>query len=258
MHFEIQTYKATAPGAAGAAATANTGDSLIIKNGKGVIKTLASWASRQVAGFAQVITPSSHDTTRGYRAGLAIDIAQLFVPLGMSLEFQPQEAIAETIAGSAVAGDIELDSHLIYYADFPGINMRSISAAQLESRTDVLTTVTSNVAAVATGEYSQEVITADSDLLKANRDYAVIGMTSTLAAHALTLTSPDFGNVRVGVPGFLRPEVTQQFFSLMSRVHGLPLVPVFNSGNKAQVQVGFVNNENAAANQVTLYLALLK
>jgi hypothetical protein len=258
MHFEIQTYKATAPGAAGAAATANIGDSLIVKNGKGVIKTLASWASRQVAGFAQVITPSSHDTTRGYRAGLALDIAQLFVPLGHSLEFTAQEAIAETIAGSAVAGDIELDSHLMYYADFSGINMRSITYTQLETRTDLLTTVTSTIAAVATGEYAQEVITADSDLLKANRDYAVIGMSPTLACHATTLTSPDFGNVRVGCPGMLRPELTAQFFAAMSRIHSLPCIPVFNSGNKAQVQVGFVGNENAVANTVTLYLALLK
>jgi len=257
MHFEIQTYKATAPGA-GAAATANTGDSLIVKNGKGVIKTLASWGSRQVAGFMQTITPSSHDTTRGYRAGLAIGTAQIGVPLGMSLEFQAQEAIAETISGSAVAGDIELDSHLIYYADFPGINMRSITAGQLETRTDLLTTVVSTIASVATGEYAQEVISTDSDLLKANRDYAVIGMSPTLACHATTLQSPDFGNVRVGVPGFLRPELTSQWFAALSRIHGLPCVPVFNSGNKAQVNVGFVADENAAATTVTLYLALLK
>jgi hypothetical protein len=257
MHIEILTTQATAA-STGAAATANTGDSLVIKNGKGVIKSLCSWASRQVAGFTQTIVPSSHDTTRGYRAGCPIGTGLMTVPLGLSLEFSGQETIAQTIAGSAVAGDIELDSHLLFYADFPGIQMRSISDAQLRSRMDMLLSVESSIAAVATGQYSEEAITADSDLLRANRDYAVIGMTSRTAAHALTLKAPDFGNARIGVPGALRPELGAQFFAMLSRIHGLPVIPVFNSGNKAQVSVGFCADENAAATLVTLHLALLK
>ena len=258
MHIEIVTLKATAPGSSGAAATANTGDSLVVKNGKGVIKTLATWATRQTAGFTQTITPSSHDTTRGYRAGVQAGQAMFTTPLGESLEFTGQETIAQTIAGSATAGDIELDSLLMFYADFPGITMRTITDGHMHSRLDMMTTVEASVAAVATGEYSQEAITADSDLLKANRDYAVLGMSSRTAAHALTIQSPDFGNIRVGVPGFLRPEITSQFFALLSRIHGMACIPVFNSGNKAQVNIGFVADENAAATLVTVYLALLK
>jgi len=257
MHYELLTVKATQPNT-GAAATPNTGDSLTIKNGRGLIQIIAAWGTRQVAGFSQIITPSSHDTTRGYRAGVPISTGSMVLPLGLSHRLQPQEVLAPTISGSNVAGDIELDSFLIHYADFPGISMRSITAEQADSRTETLTTVEASVAAVATGEYSSEAITSDSDLLRANRDYAILGISSRTAAHALTVSAPDFGNVRVGCPGVLRPEITSQWFLLLSRIHKLPLVPVFSTGNKAQINVGFCGDENAAATVITLYLALLK
>jgi hypothetical protein len=257
MHYEIVSALATQPNT-GLAGTALTGDSLTIKNGKGKICILASWASRQVAGFSQLIFPSGHDTTRNYRAGCGIGKANFTLPLGMQIDVEAQELLAPTLAGSNVAADIELDSHLLYYADFPGISMRTLSPAQVESRLDRLTTIESSVASVATGQYFTEAITADSDLLKANRDYAIIGCATRTAVHAVVIQAPDFGNVRVGCPGFLRPEITSQWFMMLSRLHGLPLVPVFNTGNKGQVTLGACDDENAVATLTTLYLALLK
>jgi hypothetical protein len=258
MHFEILTMQATAPGAAGAAAAANTGDSLTVKNGKGKIFVMAGWASRQVAGFSQLVVPSGHDTTRNYRAGCPIGTGLLSMPMDMRMPIDAQEVIAETIAGSATAGDIELDSLLMFYEDFPGINMKTMTPDSVESKVEKFVTIESSIGAVATGQYSEEAINVDSDLLKANRDYAVIGMTSRTAAHALTLKAPDFGNIRIGVPGAIKPEIANQFFFLLSRVHGKPLVPVFNSGNKTQVSIGFCADENASATLVTVYVALLK
>lgn len=257
MHIEIQTFQATQPNT-GAAGTANTGDSLVVKNGRGKIEVISSWSTRQAAGFSQFNTPSSHDTTRGYRVGCAAAIGELTMTIGNSLRVEAQETISSTLAGSNTAGDIELDSLLVYYENFPGIDMRSITPQSAFSRMEKITTVESSVASVATGQYAEEAITADSDLLQANRDYAVLGLSARTVSHALTLRAPDFGNIRVGVPGMLRPEISQQWFVLMSRAHNLPLVPVFNSGNKGNVNVGFVMNENAAATVVTLHLVMLK
>lgn len=258
MHFELITAQATAAAAAGSAGIANTGDSLTVKNGKGKIHTIASWSSRQVAGFSQIIVPSAHDTTRNYRAGVAAAAGALTAPLDMQMKFDAQEVMALTLGENAVAGDIALDSYLIYYENFPGISMRTITPQQAEQRAVKVTTIESAIASVVTGQYSEEAITTDSDLLHANTDYAVLGMSSRTAAHALTLRAPDFGNVRVGVPGNLRPEITNQWFMLLSRIHGLPLVPVINTGNKAQTQVGFCADENAAATLVTVYLMELR
>jgi hypothetical protein len=256
MHFELVSTLATQPNT-GLAGTALTGDSLTIKNGKGKIQMVAAWASRQVAGFTQVIVPSGHDTTRNWRVGVPIAAGQPTLSLGSVMNFEAQETIANTIAGSNVAGDIEQDAFLIYYENFPGINMRAITAQEADRRTKKVLTIESSIAAVATGQYVSEAITADSDLLQANTDYAVLGMSSRTAAHSLTLQGPDFGNIRIGCPGNLRSEVTAQWFALLSRAHNLPLVPVFNSGNKAQTLIGFSADENAAATLVTLHLAML-
>lgn len=259
MHTELVSTVVTAP-STGAAGVALTGDSLTVKNAQrnSYVGVIASWATRQVAGFSQLVFPSGHDTTRGYRSGVAIGAGLLTHPLGTQMELQPQEVLVNTIAGSAVAGDLEQDSFLIFYENFPGISARLISDAELHRRLEKMTTVESSVAAVATGQYSEEAINADSDLLLANRDYAVLGMNSRTAAHNLTLRGPDLGNVRIGVPGNLRPELTTQWFPLLARATGRAIIPVINSGNRASTLVGFSADENAATTLVTLYLALLK
>jgi hypothetical protein len=257
MHYEIVSTIATQPNA-GAAGTPLTGDSLTVKNGKGKIQMIAAWSSRQVAGFSQFTWPSGHDTTRGYRAGVSAAVGQLTLPVGQSPDLTAQELISNQIAGSNTVGDIEQDAMLIWYQDFPGIDMKSISASEVESKVECYTTIETSIAAVATGQYSEALITASSDLLRANRNYAILGMNSRTAAHNLTVRGPDFGNVRLGCPGNLRPELTNQWFMVLSRSHGKPLVPVINSGNRGSTYVGFSADENAATTLVTLYLALLK
>lgn len=259
MHIEIVSVLATQPNT-GAAAAALTGDSLTVKNANRTkkVQIISAWGTRQVAGFMQLIFPSGHDTTRGFRCGLPVGAGSLSLPLGEQIEVQPQETLAVTIAGSNVAGDIEQDSFLVMYEDMPGIDARLITYSELNRKGDKRTTIESSIASVATGQYSEELINSDSDLLLANRDYAVVGMQTRTAAHALTLRGPDLGNVRVGCPGNLRPELTSQWFALMSKVTGIAAIPVINSGNKGSTFIGFSADENAATTLVTLQLVLLK
>jgi hypothetical protein len=92
----------------------------------------------------------------------------------------------------------------------------------------------------------------------ANRDYAVIGATSRTVVHNICLRGPDLGNVRMAVPGVLRPEIGSQYFKLLSNLSGGPCIPVINSGNKAATFVGVSTDENAGTFLTTLHLALLK
>ena len=259
MHIENIGVISTQPNL-GLAGTALTGDSLTIKNAvrnKRVL-ILTAWSTRQVAGFTQLVFPTGHDTTRGYRVGVPVSTSSVTIPLGQQIEVQPQELLGNTIAGSNVAGDIEQDSYMVLYEDMPGVNARLIGYSDLMRRIEKYTTIESSIAAVATGQYSEELINADSDLLLANRDYAVIGISSRTAAHNLTIKGPDLGNVRIAIPGFLRPEITSQFFSTLSRATGENTIPIINSGNKGSTSIGFSSDENAAATLVTMYLALLK
>lgn len=260
MHHQIISASATQPNT-GAAGVAFTGDSLSVLNAvraKGC-DIVALWQTNQVAGFGQIAFPSGHDTTRGYRAGVAIGVNPALLPLGQRIPVEPQELLSVTIAGSNVAADVEQLSMIIRYGEFPGIDARLISPAQLQSRVEKWTTIESSITSAAGPGYSgEEAINTDSDLLLANRDYAVVGMSSRTACHALTLRGPDIGNVRTGCPGVLRQELTSQWFDLLSRAVGEPMIPVINSGNKSQTFVGVATDENAGTFLVTLYLALLK
>jgi len=258
MHLELISATATAP-SSGAAASALTGDSLTIKNGRGKTRIVAAWGKRQAAGFSQIAFPSGHDTTRGFRCGLLLG-AGLTIPIGFSIPVNAQELLSLTIAGSATAGDVEQDFLLVHYDDVPGITGRLISPAQLDSRIEKLTTVEASIAATAGPSYgSPEALSADSDLLRANTDYAILGATVRTACGAVYLVGPDTSNVKIAVPGLHdKPELTAQWFVLQSRAHGVPLIPVINSGNKASTLLGVCCDENAGTYLVTWHLAQLK
>jgi hypothetical protein len=261
MHIEILSCSATASAVAGTAAAALTGDSLTIKNANKARKTsiLHAWHTVQSAGFGQIAFPSGHDTTRGFRYPAAVGVNLTCLPLGHAINVQPQELLAVTLGAAATAGDVDTLSMIVRYEDLPGIEARGISASTLESRREKLTTVYASIVTSAGPAYSgEELLTSESDLLMANRDYAVLGFSSQTAVHAITLKGPDLGNVRIGCPGTLRPEITTQFFPLLARIHNEPIIPVISSGNKASTYIGCATDENAGTFVVGVHLALLR
>jgi hypothetical protein len=257
-HIEMVTAAATAAVTTGTAATALAGDTLVVKNGRN-IDIIAAWQTNQTAGFGQLIFPTAHETTRGYRANVPVGINPSLLAFGSRMRVESQETLAPLIAATAVAGDVENMTLLLRYHDSPGMDARLITPDQVMNRVEKWTTIENSLAATAGPSYgTPETFIADSDLLKANREYAILGMTPRTAVHAVYCQTPDGGNVRFGCPGVLRQEITSQWFMLLSRAHGEPLVPVFNSAGKGNCFVGVVTDENAGTFVVDLHLALLK
>lgn len=259
MHIEHIGMSATQPNTGAAAAAIGT-DSLTTRNAKGKLRAIAAWAKNQVAGFLQLATPTGHDNVRGYRVGVPIGFNIGVLPVGVEMQFQPAETISAQIAGSNTAGDVELASLLMLYDDMPGMSQRLITPQQLESRLEKLTTVDASITATAGPSYgTAEALNSDSDLLLANRDYAVLGATSRTAVHAIHMTGPDLGNARIAVPGDIaNPQFTSGFFANLSKATGRGCIPVINSGNKASTLIGVSADENAGTFLTTWYLALLK
>lgn len=257
-HIEIITASATAAATTGTAAAALTGDTLTIKNGK-EIDIIAAWQTNQTAGFGQLIFPSAHDTTRGFRANAPAGVNPSLFPFGTQMRVEAQETLAPLIAATAVAGDVENITFLLRYKNSPGMNANLITPEEVERRVEKFTTIENSLASTAGPSYgTPETFIADSDLLKANRSYAILGMTPRTAVHAVYCQTPDGGNVRFGCPGVLRQEITSQWFMLLSRMHREALVPVFNSAGKGNCFVGVVTDENSGTFVVDLHLALLK
>lgn len=259
MHTELVSFSTTAAGTSGAAAAALTGDSLTVKNSRGPAFLVGLWAAFQADGYIQLVTPTSHDTTRGFRQVVETSNVDSLLPAGVAIELQPQELMSWTIAGSATAGDVDIGCALIHYPDLPGVTSRAIKWADLLRRAETLTTIQATIAGAAAGYTGSELITAESDLLRANRDYAVLGISTNIPCAALTLVGPDTGYVRVAVPGQATDaDVGRDYFCSQARAFDLPMIPVINSGNKSSTYLGIVQNENNVSPQIAVVLALLK
>jgi hypothetical protein len=261
MHIESLAFTATAPGAGGAAAAAVAGDSLTTRNGKlgTAIRALAIWTDFQAVGFLQIATPTGHDQTRGWRTVVAANDPTPILPLGAPFPFQPQELISATIAGSATAGDVETGCALMFYENMPGLQARLARWDDVKARIVRMTTVQASIVSAAGPGYSgTELITAESNLLRANSNYALLGATCQTTCAGIWLQGPDTANQRVIIPGHSgKAELTSQWFPMLSRAYDLPTIPIISAGNKDSTNIGVITDENAGTFVVSLQLGLL-
>lgn len=261
MHIETISFTATAPGASGAAAAAVAGDSLTVRNGKlgTAIRCLAGWAKLQAAGFLQVATPTGHDQTRGWRTRVALNEPTPILPLGGPFPFQPQELISPLIAGSATAGDVETACMLMFYENMPGLQARLARWDDVKARIVRETTIEATITSAAGPGYSgTELITSESNLLRANSNYAVLGVTCSTNVAGIWIQGPDTANQKITCPGHsLRSEMTSQFFAMLSRAYDLPTIPIIAAGNKDSTNIGVITDENAGSFAVSFQLGLI-
>jgi hypothetical protein len=259
--IDTVTFSATAPGAAGAAAAAVAGDSAAIRNTpieqKPFIMQL--WVKSQVSAFAQVTHPSGHDQVRDIRVR---HVAATPLPMfahGYPEPVEPQENLTVTLAGSAVAGQVELITAMVYYPELPGVMAKLIDTNSLSSRMVQLVTVEDTTTATASGAYSgARALNAASDLLIANTDYAIVGAHIGGICGALTIRGVDSGNLRIPIPGMPgRPDLTAWWFALLSEEFGIPCIPVFNSANKAGIFIENITDQALAAVPFSLLMAQL-
>lgn len=259
--WESIGYQATAAAATGTAATAFSGDSLNVKNAvdNTKISLLSIYSKNQTLGAQQIVAPSFSDTTRGIRwVGPAAQIAIPFLP-PMVQPLTPQELISATIIGTAVLGDIEQGILSIWYENSPGLQGSYLTPDDVRSQGVRSVTVQANITQTGAGGWTgAELITADSDLLRANTPYALLGGASGVQTTAIGVRAPDWANLRVAFPGTVdASSVTNNWFALLSDAMGMPLIPVFNSANKNNIFVDGAGDENAGVTTLNLNLVEL-
>jgi hypothetical protein len=256
------TATGTAIGAALAAATVASGDSLQVKNQVNNVPAwmLQLWTDHQVAGEVRVRSPKFHDNVDAIRSRTQIGDLSPLLPWALPQPLYPQDVLVVELAGSAVAGDIESAVLQVYYPDLPGQNARLATWDQVKARYVNIVGQRIAITLGSTAGYNgARAINADTDLLKANTDYAVMGMTTNTEAAAICLRGPDTGNLRVSVPG--EPGLvhhTNYWFKRLAIAYNLPLIPIINSANKGGTLIDCVNDENGGTANVVVWLAELK
>lgn len=247
--LEIIAGRTTAAGATLTALTMNTGNTLQIRNcpPDANIRLLTAWTKEQAAGIFRIRSPRLHDNVQGIRWSNGIaDV----VPLMWNEAPQPlisQDTLIAELSGSAVAGDIDCAAMLIQYDNLPGVDARLISPDELNARAIEIVNVENTINALASGDWTgEEAINAEFDLLKANEDYALVGfVVSGNVCNAIRWRGADTGNLGVGGPGNLTNKfLSRNWFVALSYTFNLPLIPVFNSANKAAILIDCQQDEN--------------
>jgi len=266
--LQLLTGFVTAPDTTQTALTMAAGDSLTIRNAAidSPVRLLTAWVDCQIRGILRIRSPKLHDNVQGIRMDTIASEVQPLLPAGHTQRLYPQDTLTVDLSGSATAADIETACLLLYYPDLPGQAGRFITPEDAKSRMVNLIGVENSLATGTAGGYSgEEAINADFDLMKANTDYALLGYTVSPVAGqtvgeclAVRYRGVDTGNLGVGGPGTDSDRwLTNRWFVWLSRQCGLPLIPVFNSANKAGILVDAAQDENGVDVLVTSIFAEL-
>jgi hypothetical protein len=253
----------TAIGATLAAATVAVGDSLQVKNQVNNVPAwlLNLWADNQVAGEVRVRSPKFHDNVDAIRSRVQIGLLDPLLPFGAPQALYPQDVLTVELSGSAVAGDIESVVLQVYYPDLPGQAARLADWAAVKGRIQNIVGQRIAITLGSTAGYNGgRALNADTDLLQANTDYAVLGMTTNTECAAICLRGPDTGNLRCSVPGEPGHLIhhTNYWFKRLSVAYEKALIPIINSANKGATFIDCVNDENGGTANITVWLAQLK
>jgi hypothetical protein len=188
------------------------------------------------------------------------------MPMGLRQRLFSQDVMVVELAGSAVGGQIEDVCQLLYYEDLLGQSQRLIDVPKLlanavlvDGQLNVLTVRAALTTGTTAGYGGSKALNADSDLLKANTDYAVLGMDSDLRQASLTIKGPDTGNLRIPVPGEIsKQHIFPEWFRRLSMAYGLPLIPVIASPNKGATFIESVGDQAGGTANVRVSLVQLK
>ncbi len=250
------TGTVTAPGATITALVAAAGDSYAVRNtNPGVgIWLLSMWANNNVAGVFRLRSPRLHDNVQGIRTQVFALTPLPLIAHSPVQRLYPQDTLIAELSGSGVAGQIESGILMLYYEDLPGVQARMMSPDQLQARGVNVLTVEVDVAPGAGGGYTgSSALNKTTDVLIANMDYALLGATFSAAVGAATIKGADSGNLRQPIPGIATmPQFTRDWFWRVSRFTGLPLIPIYNSANKAGITIEGVQTQAAGAFNVSL------
>lgn len=264
--LEVVSGHVTAPGATFTPWTMNTNNSLQIRSAdlSSKVILMGAWAWNQVAGTLRIRSPRLHDFQQGIRMRVPVNTVSPMYPVDgnpmMNQLLVPQDTLTVEQTGSAVGGNIEAGSLLVYYDSLPGIGGRFIDGKTLTAQGVNIIGQEVSITTGVTGDYSGQVsIVSSFDNFKANTDYALVGLMTDTRVCTVRVQGVDTGNLGVGVPGDPSfRDVQHNWFTRLSNTFGIPLIPVFNSANKNAILVDATAQQAAITTVCTLFMVELK
>lgn len=205
----------------------------------------------------RVQSPNLHDNQTGITFEPAETPANFLIGAPFSVGLQANDQLAVS-GGVAAAGTIVAGLQ-VYYSQLPGISARLHSWGDISGNIRYTKSVEVDLAAIATGAWTDTLITATENQLHANKDYAVLGYQCSAAMDIVGVKGSATGNLRVCGPGASSTLDITEYFVYMSEENNLPYIPVFNSDDRFAFYVSAFHRAavGAGVNHVYLILAEL-
>lgn len=243
--LEVISGKVTGVGAVLTAWTLAAGDSLAIRSMDVTKKAwlIDMWALNDTAaGVLRVHSPRLHDNVQGIRQRILNNNTEPLLS-GAGTTMLPQRLYSQDLLIAEQSGsgaNIDTGHLVILYDDLPGVAGRFIDNATLlangVNRIGQEVTVTPGA---ASGSYGGAVaINSTNDNFKANTDYALLGATTDVRIGVIGVKGADVGNLRVPIPAEpAQHHICTNYFQRLSDALRRPMIPVFNSANKAAILI---------------------
>jgi len=265
---DITCFKDAITGTNFEALAAADGESLSIRwlGSNTKVELLEAWGANNVTKCDfSIRSPLLHDNTRGIRFAHQFNPTlsgadgnpQIYLPPYWTQPYEPTDTLIVEVQGAA--NDDVTFTQLLCYESPEVQGARLMSAQEVSSRLRNLIGIrTSPVPHATTSTYGvAEAINTDDDRLKANTDYALLGLTTDLPVTTVGVFGPDTANFTIPMPGHWNAQISSGWFYEMARRWNRPLIPVINSNNKSVTFIKAAQVGGGTAPLVSLLFAEL-
>jgi hypothetical protein len=250
----------TTVGSTLAAGVMATGDSATIRNAPltnlpQLIEAMSDCVTTAMPW--RVRSPLLHDVGSGIRFPATTLVSGPLLPMQFAQPLRPQDTLIIELSTAASTGK-NVGVLEIFYPQLSGVAARLAMAGDVDNnvKSIKLMQVAIGSGANTAGIWWDQVITTTENLLHANTDYAVLGILTDVAVACLAIKGIDTGNLRVGCPGWIQPNLTAEYFRDLSVASGLPTIPIINAANANGTYVSLMSSAaTGAILNATLVLA---
>lgn len=252
--FEVVGGQVKNPGAEFKALTAMSGQTFNVRTTPEGTKTWLEqiWGSNAAGGSARIRSNRMHDNVQGIRLRVPKANQRILLPYAVKEELYNQDVLTvETTGGGAETDDL---FYLVHYEKLPGSEGNFRSWAEVEPRViDYMgVEVTLKSGTAENGWGAAKALNSAMDQFKRPSEYAMLGYLLDAECGAVVIHGTDVGELKVGGPGPVEPDLTGEWFIRLSDEIGVPAIPCFQAAN-----VGSILAEIAHVEEVERHVTFL-
>lgn len=232
-------------------------------------KILEAWGidSLHVAEVEWIYTrpQSTHDQQHGWRSSIQAAAFNTVGHVGEVSLLNGNDFIdlyksdTAAITATTTASDCIVVSWVTEYQDLPGAAATYIGPNQVSALHKSRVGIQCNAVASGTaGAYgTSRAINTDDDRFHADTWYAILGVNVQTDVTTVSFVGPDFGGQRIGLPAGSIEIRSSSYFLDQSMKWNKPMVPCFQSNNKASTFVVVADSATSTSPKIDIQLVEL-